>query len=148
MFEIPGHGFLQPTRQGATHGPAELAFGLGGIDRVAKVMTRSVIDETDLTRVAAALRARFKPIKNAAQRLDQRNVVHVGAGAEQIFFAGPPALTEPQQAVDVIIDVKPVPAIAAIAIDWDRRESHRMPPLRWYKLFGQLEGLLICGADR
>src|SRR5262249_61946003 len=88
MFEIPGHGFLQPTGQGATHRPVKLTFGLGGIDRIAEVMTRSVINEADLTRVAPALRPRFKVIKNAAQHLDQRNVVHVGAGAEQIFFAG------------------------------------------------------------
>src|SRR6185312_4236041 len=85
--KVPLHGLAQPALEILRWPPAELARDLGGIDRVAPVVSGPVGHEADQLLVAAR-RARPHLVEQRAEPLHQLQVVLLAARADVVGLAG------------------------------------------------------------
>src|SRR5215470_4259095 len=87
ILEIPGDRLLQPFREAQRGLPGKLARDLAGIDRVAPVMARAILDELDQSRMGLEARARSDLVEHRAQLRHHLEIGHLRVAADIVGLA-------------------------------------------------------------
>ena len=98
--------------------PTEFRFDLAGINRIAPVVPRTVGDMRD--QFSPRLFAGPKAIDDVANLLDDGDILHRCATTDIVGFTYAPVFEDQRQRLDVILDVKPIAHLPAIAINRQR----------------------------
>ena len=117
VIQIPLHGFLDTGLESFLWLPAEFLFKLTGIDGVAAVVARTILNEGDLCGVALAIGTWFEFIEDGAEGV---NDVEVGFFVPATNVVGLTQFTGFEHATDgatVVLNVEPVTDLLAITID-------------------------------
>ncbi len=126
--------------------PPEFRFDLRWIDGVAPVVARTILDKRDQASVRFSVRS--KRIEGIADTFDDGDVLGRRSAADVIGFPDPSALQNRRQRLDVILDVKPIPHVAAIAVNrqwlfFEGVEKHER-----YEFFRKMVGAVVVRAVR
>src|SRR5262249_11413120 len=88
MFEVPEDSVAESALERMTRRPSELAANLGGVDRVAPIVARTIRHER--LQAPAAFLLRLHLVEEVADAIDDLDVVPFVAAADIILFARPP----------------------------------------------------------
>ena len=122
--------------------PARLPPQLRGIDRVASIMRRPILNECDERFVKPRL-ARPDPVERCADLSDDREIVPLApAAADTIALTWPAMSCDGEDSAGMIFDMDPIAHIPAIAINLngppvDRSQNGDRDQLFW-KLIGAI----------
>jgi hypothetical protein len=100
--------------------PAKLSRGFGRINRVAIVVARPVGDELDLFGMASTIRSRSASVHNRANRLCEFYIADLIVSADIKAVTGLTVLKYGKNSADMVIYVKPIADIFAMAIILER----------------------------
>src|SRR5579885_2613468 len=114
--EVPVDGLGEPALETLRRPPAELRLELGRVDRVAAIVPRTVLDETDQRFVPRAVRQRPALVEQAADRAHDDEVLALGVTADVVHLARPADLEHAPDRAAVVADVQPVAHVAPVAV--------------------------------
>ena len=112
---------------------------LGGVDRVAHVMTLAVGDKGDQALGLAEL---------LADQLNDVDVRHLVVTADIIDLADPALADDQVDRLAVILDIEPVAHILALAVDGQGLVGERVGDHQGNQLLGEVIGTVVVGAAR
>jgi hypothetical protein len=126
--------------------PAKLSRGFGRINRVAIVVARPVGDELDLFGMASTIRSRSASVHNRANRLCEFYIADLIVSADIKAVTGLTVLKYGKNSADMVIYVKPIADIFAMAINQCRLARQSLVDDCWNELLAILERAVIVGA--
>ena len=145
IVEIPSHGLAHSAVERFGGTPRHFAAQLRGVDRVAAVVPRAVLDESHEARVVAARR---ELAQDSADRADDVEVRHLGVAADIVRRAGTPSCEHRPDRRAMIADVKPVANVAPIAIHRQRLAGDRVDDHQRDQLLRKLQRAVVVRAVR
>ena len=125
MVEIPLDGLAKPAGEIVRRGPAE---GLGGarrVDLVAEIVAGAVGDEGDQPRAGSG-RVGAQLVERGADGADDLEIGAGLPGADGQGGAGLGTLDGEDEGLGVVIDIKPVPLVGAVAVNRQRLALERV----------------------
>ena len=140
------HGFRQTFLDGHRRPPAQLLADTGGINRVARIMARTIGHEGDLLFIGGPVAARALVIKDRTECFDQLKVGALILAAHIIAAPVFTLLQHQQQRIGVIFHIEPVANVGAIAIDRQRLTGERIQNHHRNELFREVKGSVVVGA--
>src|SRR5262245_4981438 len=146
VVHVPPYGRLEALLEGMFGRPAEFAVELGKINRIAKVMPRSVGHERDQLAMRWPRRASGETIHDLADRADHVDVAALGAAADIIGLPDASLFDHLCQSLRVVVDVEPVADIETLPIDRHAVASEPLDDGQRDQLFGKLIGTIIVRA--
>ena len=108
IVHIPVNGLLYALVKGGLRAPAELIVNLRGIDGIAQVVTRSVLDMGD---------ERFGLTHDAKNRFDNIYIALLVMTADIVDLAYPAVMNNEINSAAVILNIEPVADIESLAVD-------------------------------
>src|SRR5580765_7796974 len=110
------NGFFQPGFEALLRTPSELAPDLADVHRIAQVVAGAVGDELDQVGVAAAF-PRARAVERGAERAHHIEVAALALAADVVGLADAPLLEHQADRLAMVVDVEPVAAVFAVAVD-------------------------------
>ena len=144
MIEVPLHGFAHAGLERFCRSPAEFAFCLAGIDRIATIMTGAVGDKRNELAVRTFPRREF--IQQSAQRVNHIDVGFFIPATDVVGLAGTTGFEHTPQGAAMIANVQPVTNLTAIAINRQRFACERIGNDQRDELLGELQRSVIIRA--
>src|SRR5271163_5261647 len=93
VFEVPTHGVAQAHLERAARAPADLALDLRGVDGVAAVVPRAILDEGHQVAVGARRPGRLG-VERMTHGRDDVEVAALAATPDEVRLARAPALED------------------------------------------------------
>src|SRR5690242_2543742 len=146
VLQIPSDGPAQTAVESLARRPAKFAPDLGDVHRVAPVMTRPVCNECDKLSVRPMCRARQHFVEQPADPGYDIEVGPLGVAANIVALAYPALVEDREQGARVVLDIKPIADIVALAVDRDRLAMQPPQDGERDQLFGEMVGSVIIRA--
>lgn len=142
MFQIPTDGLLNALLELQTGLPPEFALELGRVDGVAKVVAGTVGDVGDEVHVLALLTAE-KAVDGVDDNLDDVDVLPFVEAADIVCLGNPAVVEDHVDGAGMVLDVKPVADVLALAVDGKRLAVTDIVDKQRYQLLGKLIGAVV-----
>src|SRR6266702_4330693 len=112
--EVPVDGLVDPLLEGVGGLPSQVPLDLGGVDGVAAVMPRPVLDESEQSAVLAPVPFQL-PVHQIADLVDDVDVLPLIVAADVVDLAEPARLEDRINGAGVVLDVEPVSDVQPVA---------------------------------
>ena len=119
MFKIPIDGFGQTGLKTVPWLPAKFPLGFGSIDRVAKIVAWPIGDEFNAIGMVATIPTRSSFVKKPTNRCREVYVADLVVSTNVVAGTGPAILANSEKCSDMVIYVKPIADVTALAINWN-----------------------------
>ncbi|MNJ46822.1 hypothetical protein D3C77_419610 [compost metagenome] len=148
VVQVPLHGLAQAGFEGFFGGPPQLTLDLAGVDGIALVMARAVVNESNqLGIVGHSRRTLWRELFE--QRADSTNNIDVFllvvatnvVGLADLAFAD-----HFEQCTGMVLDEQPVPYLQAIAVNRQRLTSEGVEDHQRNQFFREMERPVIVRA--
>src|SRR6185295_5300955 len=118
VVEIPSDRLAQARLEALAWLPTEFATDLCRVNRVALVMAGPVGDESDEPGVRPMRRVWQEFVEQIADRGHDFEVGALAIAPDVVAVSGLPAGQDGVEGAGMIVDIKPVADIVALAVDW------------------------------
>src|SRR5208282_4578994 len=144
--QIPFHGLAQAGFKCLARLPAELGGNECGIDRISQVVAGTIGDKCNQRFATADRLAGNEFIEQRANCLDDLQICPLAATADTVGLAGPSGADDRQKRSGVILDVQPVPNVAAGAVYRKLPALETVEDRQWDEFLGKMVGAIVVGA--
>ncbi len=147
MLQVPADGAGHPLGKGHGGGPAQLVAELGGVDGVAPVVPRAVLDEADQGAPGLARGQQAPgPVQEVADGENDLQVRLLGVAADGVGLPEPALLEHRGERRAVVFHVQPVPDVLAVPVHRELAPLQGVVDDQGDELLGELEGAVVVGA--
>src|SRR6516164_5870723 len=115
VLEVPADGALKSALEAFARLPCERLLRFRGINGISKIMARAIGHKSDQR--SPRIGRRNEPIKYLANLLDHSEIAALAIPTKIVFLANASTLEQVNQSGCVVIDKKPIPHVAAIAVN-------------------------------
>ncbi len=147
VFAVPLHSFRQAGLERLSRAPAQLAFDLRCIDRVATIMSRTILDEGHEL-ASRPVGRRHQLIEVVANGGDDLLVGSLVAPSDVVRLAACAVFQHQRQRACVVLDIEPVADIQTVAIDRHRLTCQPFDDHVRNELLGEMIWPVVIGAVR
>ena len=146
VLQVPDDRLPQPCAEGFARSPLELGLELAGVDGVAPVVPRPVLDEGDEFPPGAAARPGADLVEDVTDAVDDGDILLLGVAAYVVGLAAPPLVHDRPDGLAVVLHVEPVADVLPVAVDGKGLALQGIEGDQRDELLRELPGAVVVGA--